>query len=224
MKLLRGLVIFLIVTLLFAPALQGQNFSRYRDFSFGMSLGDLSKQVDGQSTDVNTIHQHPALIQQLTWWPPPPSEPSPQAEPVREILFSFYNGQLYRFVLAYDSFATEGLTAEDMIQALSAKYGVATRPAATVKFQTNENYETPEKVIACWGDSQYSLILFHSSLSHNFGLVMLSKVLNAQAEAAAVEAVKLEREEAPQKRVEQAKTTAHDLEAARQRNIKAFRP
>ncbi len=224
MKLLRGLVLSLMVILLSAPLLQGQDFSKYRNFSFGMSLADLSKQVEGQSTDVNVLHQRPALIQQLMWWPPQPSESSPQAEPVREILFSFYNGQLYRIVLAYDSSSTEGLTAEDVIQALSAKYGVAARPAATVTFQTNENYGTPEKVIARWEDSQYSLTLFRSSLGRTFGLVMLSKELNLQAKTGAVEAVKLEREEAPQKKVTRVKTAAENLEAARQKNIKAFRP
>lgn len=224
MRLLRGLVFSLLVILLSAPALQGQDFSKYRDFSLGMSLAELSKQVDGQSTDVNVLHQRPALIQQLTWWPPQPSESSSQAEPVREVLFSFYNGQLYRIVLTYDSSATEGLTAEDMIRAVSAKYGAATRPAATLKFQANENYGAPEKVIARWEDSQYSLTLFRSSLSRTFGLVMFSKGMNVQAETGAAIAVKLEQEEAPQKKVEQVKTVADNLEAARQKNIKAFRP
>jgi hypothetical protein len=224
MKLFRCLFPFLVAVLFAAPSLQGQDLSNYRNFSFGMSLTDLSKQVEGQSADVNVLHQRPALIQQLMCWPPLPSDSSLQAEPVREVLFSFYNGKLYRIVLSYDTSATEGLTPEDMVQALSARYGAATRPAATVKFQTNENYERPEKVIARWEDSQYSLTLFRSSLARTFGIVMLSKGMNLQAETAAIEAVKLEREGAPQKKVEQVKIAAENLEAARQKNIKAFRP
>ena len=56
---------------------------------------------------------------------------SPQTDPVKTILFSFYNGELFRIVVNYDRDETEGLTSEDMIEAISAKYGTATRRAAT---------------------------------------------------------------------------------------------
>ncbi len=46
-----------------------------------------------------------------------------------QILFSFYNGALYRMLLTYEDSATKGLTDDDMIRIVSAKYGMATRPA-----------------------------------------------------------------------------------------------
>ena len=49
-----------------------------------------------------------------------------------QILFSFYNGALYRMLVTYEDSATKGLTDDDMIRIVSAKYGVATRPLATV--------------------------------------------------------------------------------------------
>src|SRR2546422_7620867 len=45
----------------------------------------------------------------------------------RQVFFSFCNGELYRILVTYDRHATQGLTAEDMIQAVSTKYGTATR-------------------------------------------------------------------------------------------------
>jgi hypothetical protein len=210
--------------LLSAQCIHGQDLSKYQTFSFGMRLVDLSAQVDQKPTEANLIHQRPALIQELMWWPPLASG-TRLAEPVRQILFSFYNGELYRILVTYDRYVTEGLTAEDMVRTMSAKYGTASRPTAEINFPTNETgeYGTTEKVIVRWEDSQYSFNLFRSPLSNTFGLVMFSKRLDAQAEAAIAESLKLEGQEDPQKEVARVKKEANDLETSRQKNIKAFR-
>jgi hypothetical protein len=225
MKMMCSLVSSLAMILLSAPSIHGQDLSKYRNFSFGMSLVDLAKQVDQRPTEANLIHQRPAVIQELTWWPPLASG-TRRAEPVRQILFSFYNGELYRILVTYDRYVTEGLTAEDMVRTMSAKYGTATRPTAEINFSTNETgeYGTTEKVIVRWEDSQYSFNLFRSSLSNTFGLVMFSKRLDAQAEAAIAKSLKLEGQEDPQKEVARVKKEADDLETSRQMNIKAFLP
>jgi hypothetical protein len=43
------------------------------------------------------------------------------------------------------------------VQAISTKYGIATRPAGEISFPTNELYRSTQKVIARWEDSQYSI-------------------------------------------------------------------
>jgi hypothetical protein len=53
---------------------------------------------------------------------------------------------------------------------------------------------------------------------------MLSKRLDQQAEAAVAESVKLEGQEDRQKEIERQKKEADDLEAAREKNRKTFRP
>jgi hypothetical protein len=225
MKMMRSRVIHLVVILFSTPLIHGQDLSKYSIFSFGMSLADLSTWIDQKPTEANLIHQRPAVIQELTWWPPLASG-SPRAEPVRQILFSFYNGELYRILVTYDRYVTEGLPAEDMVRTMSAKYGTATRPTAEINFPTNETgeYGTTEKVIVRWEDSRYSFNLFRSSLSNTFGLVMFSKRLDAQAEAAIAKSLKLEGREDPQKEVARVKKEADDLETLQQKNIKAFRP
>ena len=225
MKMMCSLVSSLVMILLSAPLIHGQDLSKYRNFSFGMRLVDLSAQVDQKPTEANLIHRRPALIQELMWWPPLASE-TRRGEPVRQILFSFYNGELYRILVTYDRYVTEGLTAEDMVRTMSAKYGTATRPTAEINFPTNETgeYGTTEKVIVRWEDSQYSFNLFRSPLSNTFGLVMFSKRLDAQAEAAIAESLKLEGQEDPQEEVARVKREADDLATSRQKNIKAFLP
>src|SRR5229473_7481769 len=131
MKMMRSLVISLatiLTILLSAPLVHGQDLFKYRNFSFGMSLVELSKQVDSQPLHTKLIHRRPAVIQELAWWPRDSSDSSLQADSVRQIFFSFYNGELYRILVTYDRDATHGLTAEDMVQAISTNYGTATRP------------------------------------------------------------------------------------------------
>jgi hypothetical protein len=227
MKLMRILVIPLVtilMILLSAPLVHGQDLSKYRNFSFGMSLVELSKQAGSQPVHTKLIHKRPAVIQEATWWPRESSGSSFQAEPVWQVFFTLYNGELYRILVTYDRHATQGLTAEDMVQAISAQFGTATMPAAEISFSTNELYRSTEKVIARWENSQYSINLIRSRFLDSFALVMFSKRLDAQAEAAIAESVKLERREDPQKEIERQKREADSLAAARLKNRKTFHP
>jgi hypothetical protein len=223
----RSLVVsflLIMVILLSTPQVHAQDLSRYRNFSFGMTVTDLSKQIDQQPANAAVVHERPALIQELTWLPIQPYDLSRPAEPVEQILFSFYNGALYRMLVTYDSSATKGLTDEDMIRVVSAKYGVATRPVATViNFPMNPSYKATERVIARWEDSQYSLNLFRSYVD-TFAIVMFTKQLDTQAGISIAESVKLEQQEAPLKEAARVKKGADDLELDRQKNIKTLRP
>jgi hypothetical protein len=210
--------------LLSTPLIHGQDLSKYRDFAYGMSLVEVSEQVDLQPIQAKLIYKRPTAIRELTWWPKASSDNSFQADSVRQILFSFYDGELYRILVTYDRHATQGLTAEDMIGAISAQFGTATRPAAEISFSTNELYRSTEKVIARWEDSQYSINLVRCKLLSSFGLVMFSKRLDAQAEAAIAESLKMDEQKIPQREADRRKKAADDLEVTRQKNRKTFRP
>jgi hypothetical protein len=219
----RG-VIASIMILISASVIHGQDLSKYRNFSFGTSVASVSKLVDQLPIETQVIYRQPGLIQELTWYPPPPFESSRPAEPVEKVLFSFYNGALYRMLVIYDSSAIKGLTNEDMIRVLSAKYGASTSPVANLTFPTNPPYTATEKVIARWENSQYSLNLFRSTASDTFAIVMFDKRLDAQAGVSISQSVQLEQQEAPQKEAERVKKQANDLEGERQNNIKTLRP
>lgn len=224
MKILSRGILAAIVILISASVICAQDLSKYRNFSFGTSLANVSKQIDRQPIDAEVIHQRPTLIQELTWYPPQPFGTSRPAEPVDKILFSFCNGELYRMLVFYDSSAIKGLTDEDMIRAVSAKYGTATKPVAEVNFPTNPSYRSTEKVVARWEDSQYSFNLFRSLASSTFAIVMFDKRLDAQAEVSIAESVELEQQEAPQKELSRVKKENDALEVERQKNIRSLRP
>lgn len=224
MKHLSSLVLSLFPILLSTSLIQGQDLSKYRDLAYGMTLVEVSKQVNLQPIQAKVIYKRPAAIQELTWWPKDSSDNSLQADSVRQIFFGFYNDELYRILVTYDRHATQGLTAEDMIGAISAQFGTATRPAAEISFSTNELYGSTEKVIARWEDSQYSINLVRCKLLSSFGLVMFSKRLDAQAEAAIAESLKMDEQKIPQREADRRKKAADDLEVTRQKNRKTFRP
>ncbi len=224
MKTIRSSILCFVVLLLAAPLLRGQDLSKYRHFTFGMSLTRVLERTDQKMTDVKDIHGRPALIQELTWWPPNIPGTSFRSDTVEQILFSFYNAELYKISATYDRTSTEGLTAEDMVKSISAKYGPPTNIALEVNSATNEQYEVRQKLVASWEDSQYSFRLVRSSFSGGFELVIYSKRLNAEAEVALAEAVELEKQEEPQREAERQKKDADDLEVTRQKNQKSFRP
>jgi hypothetical protein len=225
MKMMRNVVICVASILLCSSLAYGQDLSKYRNFSLGTSLIALSRQVNEKPAEATVIHQTPALIQELTWWPIPSYQPSTRVDPVQQILFSFYNGALYKMVVTYDSSATEGLTAEDMTRAISAKYGPASIPivAAPASLANATTYGAPVAPIAQWEDLQYSVILSRTSFLNGFQLVICTKQLNDQAEADSAAAAKQAREDAPQMEIARLKKEADDLETTRQNNLKSFR-
>jgi hypothetical protein len=222
MKMMRNIVVSLFMVLLSAPLIFGQDLSRYRAFFLGMTLSELSNQVGPYSHWTTLIHQRPAVIQELTFW-----SLSASRAPVggdSEILFSFYNGDLYRMVVTYDRDVTEGLTDDDMVQAISAHYGTATRLYPEINLPTIDVNASPEMVIARWEDSQNSVNLLASSNENSFRLAVFSKRLDAQAKAAIIESERLEKQKAPQVDIERQKKETAELEVARQINLKIFRP
>jgi hypothetical protein len=224
MKTMRSSILCFVVLLLAVPLLRAQDLSKYRHFTLGMSLTRVLERTDQKMADAKLIHGRPALIQELTWWPPNVPGTSVRSEGVEQILFSFYNGELYKISVTYDPASTQGLTEGDIVKSISEKYGPATIVAPEIDSTTNVGYETKQKAVASWEGEQYSVNLVRSSFSDVLGLVVFSKQANTQAELAIAEAVKLDEQEGPKREAERQKKQTDDLEAARQKNQKSFRP
>jgi hypothetical protein len=225
MKLMRKSVIALGLILLSTPLVFAQDLSSYRKFSLGTSLAEITKQVGPYSHWTTVIHQRPAVIQEMTFWSLNPSPSRVGVEPVSQVLFSFYNGELFRIGVTYDRDATAGLTDEDMVQAVSARYGTGTRLYPEINFPTNDVFaRSEEMIIARWEDSLNAVNLLRSSNMNSFRLAVFSKRLDAQAVAASAESVKLEKQEAPQREIDRQKKEVSDLDIARQKNKTTFRP
>jgi hypothetical protein len=207
-----------------------QDLSKYRDFQFGMKLDSVAQQVQMKPADARTRHDRPALIQTLEWNQVGYSESAIKDASVRTIRFDFYNGELSKMVVTYNPVETNGLTAEDIIEAISTKYGPATTPGDSVSVPTSDSttYEDQEKVLARWDNEQYSYNLYRSSYGSTFGLVAFSKMLDLLARNASRESDRLDKLEAPAKELAQQKKRVDDArsaqEAARSMNKPKFHP
>jgi hypothetical protein len=203
----------------------GGDLSRYRNFELGSDLATVAKQAAGDPSQAKVIQSRPALIQDLKWRPQPLGASS-QTDPVREVLFSFYDGKLFRIKVDYDRYQTEGLTVDDFADAISATYGPAVKPTAPANVAPG-NYDQ-EEIVAQWQDSQYRFDLIRLSYGPTFRLVGVIKRQEAQAQAATIEAKRLDDQEAPQRDAARLATQEDaaktKLEKARLVNKAKFRP
>jgi hypothetical protein len=188
----------------------GGDLSKYRSFQLGTDLTTVAKQAGADPSQTTVLHLRPALIQELQWHPRPLGRSS-QREAAQDVLFTFYNGELFRIVVNYDRYETEGLTADDFVDAISATYGPAAKPTAPAKV-TTESYGDQEDILAQWQDAKYRLDLIRSSYGPSFRLVAVVKALAMAAEVATLEAKRLDDREAPQR---DAARVASESEAAK---------
>ena len=202
------------------------DLSQYRGFQFGTDLPAVLKQAGADMSQVKVLQTRPALIQTLQWYPRglgPSSEP----ESVSDVVFSFYNGGLYRIAVNYDRYEIEGLTREDMVGAISRIYGAATAPAAPAKTTQNQ-YGDQQEGLARWENSQYSFELTSSSYGPSFQLIGVQIKLDSLAQSAISEAKRLDDQEAPEREAARAATEQQAAQAKQEKarlvNKPRFRP
>jgi hypothetical protein len=202
------------------------DLSSYRGFHFGMKLSQAAEQAEMKPTDVKLESQRPAMIQVLDFEPNLFHSVVAKGDPVAAISLNFLDGELFRIAVMYDRYKVEGMTADDMIQALSASYGTATRPKAEIAFHSY--YAESSPVIARWEDTEYSYNLIRADDRSTFALVLYSKALDARAQTAILEAARLDALDAPQREAarlnKQAADTQAEQEKARLENKASFRP
>ena len=220
---------FFVFGVLTAPGLLlAEDLSSYRSFRIGTSLAAVAAEAHLDPTKTQLLYERPALIQQLTWWPDS-FAPSSQTEAVKCIVFTFYNSELYRIFVIYDRSRTQGLSADDLIDSISAVYGNPTRPATVVRTGSSVLYgfNDEEKVIARWQDAQSSVNLIRS-YDQLYGLVAVSRRVEPLAQEAIIEGARLDFVERPQRETERKKREAEvervNGEKARVVNLPTFRP
>jgi hypothetical protein len=202
------------------------DLSGYRNLPFGADLPAVAKLTGTSTSQAKTIASRPALIRELEWRPQPLG-PSSKTEAAQDVVFTFYNGELFRIVVTYDQYATEGLTDADMAGAISATYGTAIKPPA-LESAAQGLYGQPDVAVARWQDSQYRFDLIRSAEGPGFRLIGVLKRLETPAQAAILEAKRLDDLEAPQReaaRLASEEEAATDrLEKARRANKAKFQP
>ena len=149
--------------------------------------------------------------------------------PIRcEISFTFYNDALYQVIVNYDRDRTEGLTNSDIVESLSAAYGVPTLASARTRTSPPAEAFPDSIVLARWENAESLLTLLRGVDTPEFQLILISKPLSTRARSAVREAIRLDAIEAPRREAEQRKKEAGDASAARDKtritNKAAFRP
>ena len=138
-----------VTAILTLGMMSAKDLSSYRNFQLGTDLPTVAKQIGALPSRAKVIHSRPALIQELEWRPQPLGRSS-EAEPAKEVVFSVYDGQLFRIGISYDRYETEGLTTADFIDAISVTYGV---PTTTSAIAEPGPFSDEGQVVAQWQDS-----------------------------------------------------------------------
>jgi hypothetical protein len=218
---IRTLAIAVAATLYLAAPAYGGDLSEYRQFRLDSDLAGIAAQAGMDPASAELSHQRPARIEQLSWRPGP-------ADSVKGIQFSFYNGELHRMLVDYDRYNTEGLTAHDMIEALSQTYGPAAMPAEEITVPSSYGGDETIKVIARWEDSNWRFDLVRFKYEPSFAIAAHAIKLHGQAQAAVDESIRLDRMEAPQRAIQERKDEADakriEQEEARLLNKPGVRP
>jgi hypothetical protein len=218
MSIARAVTLCIVGVAWSTQALEAQSFSRYRIFDLGSNLAAVSTATGVAPSEAKTIHQRPAVLQDLEWRPSRwgAGANAPSTDPVERISFSFYNDQLFRIVVDYSHDRTEGMTQADLIEALSAVYGAVlprtTRSAGRVAAQVETESGSP---FARWGDAEHSIGLYQtSSYRTAFRLIVTDAPRAELARKANAEAERLDIQEAPQREIARQNKSRDDQQAA----------
>lgn len=199
----RALATAAVGLVLSAHVFAAPDLSRYRDFQLGSDVAGVCAAAAIAATDVKTRHQRPAVLQDIEWRPSRwvSGSVTPSTDPVEQILFSFYNDQLFRVVVDYNHERTEGMTRADMIEGISAVYGASLPRTAGASRRAPSPLEAESGVVlARWGDGKHTVVLYETSAYGTaFRLVVTGSRLEALARTAETQAQRLDDREAPQR-------------------------
>jgi hypothetical protein len=213
----RTMAISVLCVAIFSSLGAAQDLSKYRDFEFGMSIDSVAKLAALNPSGATPVHQRPDLIQKLDWELYGYLDASPNVNSVRHIRFDFYNGELFKIAVTYDSAQTKGLTTDDVVESLSALYGQADKPETSIIVSGFQTFNDSQQVLARWENAQYSYNLFRSSYGSSFGLIAFSKSLESLASASNREAERLDTLEAPARERARQKKQEEDQQASQEK-------
>jgi hypothetical protein len=219
----------LLCVFLSAAVCGAQDFASYRGFRLGSSVEEVTSKIGSTRSRLTVIHEQPALIEDFEWYANRTPEASAIADSLRAIRFSFYNHALFRMLVTYDPSKTQGLTTEDVIDAIGGQYGKpGTSTGMVIVSPLGNAFPAYEAILAEWETDQYSYRLFRSSFGSTFGLVIVGKAVQAQAVAASEQSLAQDQLDAPRKELERRKqqdTERREADAkARMANKPKFRP
>ena len=228
-SLIRVFACSLCLLLVSVHGLSAQDAFRYREFQLGSDVASVAKLAGTPPAGARVIHARPAMMQDLEWRPRYyAGGPSPVTDPVDKMLFRFYEDQLFMVVVDYDRRRTEGMSPADLIAAVSETYGPVTQVQSRSMGTPTGLYAFPDTTLAVWGTAEHSVTLLRVAYPESFRLVVALTRLEELARTASTAAVRLDKDEAPQRELDRQKKEANDSAAAQEKakteNKAKFRP
>jgi hypothetical protein len=220
-----------------APLLYAQDLGQHRGIRLGSDVLTVAATYGLSAADAKTVIERPALVQALEWrFARFLSASIASEEPLNDITFRFYDGQLFSIVATYDRKRTEGLTDADLIEAMTTTYGpplprssAPTAPTAGTSPRSTRSWNADEgQAIARWEDADSTVTLLRTRYPSDISLVVRSKRLSGLAQSAELESARLDRSEAPRREAarlqKEADETRVSAEKARPANKAGFKP
>ena len=222
----------LLVALAASVSATAQEQGGYRDFQLGATVAAVTAFTDTRSADVVLVHERPALMQELRWIPSSfgTAGRSPSGgEGLQEVVFSFYENQLYRLMVDYERSETQGMTDRDMVDAISGLYGPpSSSKLADEGTNTRASETLPSRLVARWSGPGYAVAVSRWAYGAAWRLTVESTPLAALARTADARAAVLDVQEGPQREADRARReqlAKDDAEAAaRAANKETFQP
>lgn len=197
----------------------------------GSDVASVAALAGLNPAEAKTVHERPAVLQELEWTPSRwvAGSNARSVDPVEQILFSFYNDQLFQIVVDYGDERTEGMTSADMVEGISSIYGAPLVVARGVTDRTRSRLELESgPVVARWGDSEHHVALYQLTYSGAYRLIVADNRLEDLARTAETQAQRLDVAEAPAREGARKKKEDDDARAAaakaRAVNKGVFRP
>ncbi len=227
----RTLVTLAISVVFLTVGITGQTRLQYRNFALGSSLASISSLTGMPASAATTTHRRPAVLQDMKWRPSRwvTGSRSASTDPVEQIVFSFYDDQLFRLVVDYRPERTQGMTDADLTEAVSTMFGASlARLPRDGRAASQRNVESGPP-IARWAGPGHAVELYRSSSYRRpFRLIVTNPALDTLAQQAAIQARRLDDQEAPQRELARQKKEQEDSRAAvdkaRTLNKETFRP
>ena len=212
-----------------AQSVDAQEGVRYRDFALGSDVATVAKLAGAPLSDVKLVHERPAVMQELEWRPRYVSgDMTRQTDPVKLMVFRFYEGQLVSVTVDYDRYKTEGMSDADMIDAITSAYGPVSKVLPAPNRISLLSYGVADEPVAIWQDTESSVTLLRVAYPASFKLVVTSTRLDNLARTASTEAVRLDAKEAPQREAARQQKESDEalaaLKKAKTENKAVFRP
>ena len=220
-----------VALVLVSHAAAAQDLSRYRDVAFGSSVASVAAVIHTTVDTAKLIHQRPSLLQELVWRPQYAlGRPAGRIESAQEVTFRFADDQLFSIVVVYEARLVEGLTNQDIIDAVSSVYGQATLTAAASQGPAPPppGAINGSTALARWQSADHVFTLMREVYPATFRLIGVSTRLESLARAAETEAMRLDKQEAPRREADRVVAEAERRKAVedkrRTTNKGEFRP